>query len=131
MCMQKLVKTGWTPLHEAASSGTVELAALLLEHGAHINAINKPQEPGVHIPEEPPLHVAARKDHLPMVQFLIERGADINQLRVAPNVISVLHNALQTHQQGDDTVSFGAWCQHKKSGSSPHSYGSMCLSGFD
>ncbi len=95
----KAAKTGWSPLHEAASSGSTELAALLLEHGADINAINEPQEPGDHIPEEPPLHVAARKDHLPMVQFLVERGANINQLRQAPNVISVLHNALETHNK--------------------------------
>lgn len=92
-------ENGWTPLHEAAAQGDLELAARLLKNGADINAINKPQDVTKHIPEEPPLHIAARKNHFDMVKLLIEHGADINQLRRAPNEISVLHNALEAHNK--------------------------------
>jgi ankyrin repeat protein len=68
-------KTGWTPLHYAASGGHVAVLALLLEHSAYIDA------------ESPngttPLMMAAMYGSPEAVKHLIHAGADLklqNQL---------------------------------------------------
>lgn len=80
--VQKLVendadvnKTGWTPLHYAASGGHVQVMAYLLEHSAYIDA------------ESPngttPLMMAAMYGSPEAVKHLIQAGADLtlkNQL---------------------------------------------------
>jgi len=80
--VQKLVehdadvnKTGWTPLHYAASAGQVQIVEYLLEHSAYIDA------------ESPngttPLMMAAMYGSPEAVKVLIQAGADLllkNQL---------------------------------------------------
>ena len=61
-------KTGWTPLHYAASGGHADIARILLEHSAYIDA------------ESPngttPLMMAAMYGTADVVKLLIEQGAD-------------------------------------------------------
>lgn len=61
-------KTGWTPLHYAASGGHAEIVRLLLEHSAYIDA------------ESPngttPLMMAAMYGTGEVVKLLLEQGAD-------------------------------------------------------
>jgi len=64
---------GWTALHLAA---TAEIAALLVDAGADINARNRHKEFG---PGNSPLSAAVYQDRRDVVKLLIERGADLNQ----------------------------------------------------
>lgn len=61
---------GWTPLIYAASTNQLDIARMLLERGANVNAT---AENGTTA-----LMMAAREGHLPMVLLLMEKGADIN-----------------------------------------------------
>lgn len=64
-------KTGWTPLHYAASRAepdSVEMARLLLEHHAYIDA----ESPN----RSTPLMLAAMYGHADVVRLLLEEGAD-------------------------------------------------------
>ena len=65
-------KTGWTPLHYAASSGHMPMLELLLEHHADLNA---PSPNGT-----TPLMMAAGYGSPEAVQRLLKAGADA-QLR--------------------------------------------------
>jgi ankyrin repeat protein len=56
------------PLHHFAEHGDLESAALFLEHGADLNAIEEEHE-------STPLGWAARSGQLRMVEFLLRRGA--------------------------------------------------------
>jgi uncharacterized protein len=80
-------KTGWAPLHYAASSGNVPIMAMLIENSAYIDA------------ESPngttPLMMAAMYGTPEAVKFLIEEGADV-QLK---NVQGL--TALQFAQRAD------------------------------
>ena len=75
-------KTGWTPLHYAATSGHVEMIRLLLEHHAYVDA------------ESPngttPLMMAAQYGSGAAVQLLLDEGAQ----------------PLQTNQQGLAALDF-------------------------
>jgi ankyrin repeat protein len=64
---------GWTALHLAAS---VEIAAMLLDAGADINAPNRHKFAG---PGNSPLSAGTYMQRADVVRFLIERGADVNQ----------------------------------------------------
>lgn len=64
---------GWTALHLAA---TAEIAAMLLDAGADINARNRHKVFG---PGNSPLSAAVYQDRRDVVKLLIERGADLNQ----------------------------------------------------
>jgi ankyrin repeat domain-containing protein 17 len=66
-------ENGHTPLMEAASAGHVNVAKILLDHGASINTHSSEFK-------ESALTLACYKGHLPMVKFLLENGA--NQVRV-------------------------------------------------
>jgi hypothetical protein len=63
-------KSGWTPLHYAASSGQVGIAKLLLEHSAYIDA----ESPNA----TTPLMMAAMYGTPEVVKLLIEEGADLS-----------------------------------------------------
>jgi uncharacterized protein len=64
---------GWTALHLAA---TAEIAAILLDAGADINARNRHKFAG---PGNSPLSAAVYQDRRDVVRLLIDRGADVNQ----------------------------------------------------
>ena len=64
---------GWTALHLAASA---EIAAMLIDAGADINARNRHKVFG---PGNSPLSAATYQQRLDVVRLLIERGADVNQ----------------------------------------------------
>lgn len=59
------------PIHTAAAGGSVEIARLLLEAGAAIEAEDADGST--------PLHCAALARKEDMVRFLLERGADVNR----------------------------------------------------
>ncbi len=59
----------YTPLHEAAAGGYLDVVALLLEKGADIKAVTKDGYT--------PLSLAAAGGHWKVVQYLLTRGADV------------------------------------------------------
>ena len=59
-----------TPLCEAAGGGHKEVAELLIERGADVNAWDKRGKT--------PLHNAAWKGHVEIAKLLITKGADVN-----------------------------------------------------
>lgn len=59
----------WTPLHWAACNGQTKILALLLAHGADINAFTHE--------DHTPLHMAANNEHPEAVQQLLAEGADV------------------------------------------------------
>ena len=67
------VGLGWTPLHAAAFAGNTEVAALLLEHGAEVNARADNKF------KNSPLQVGLLTAQLEMTRLLIAKGADVNQ----------------------------------------------------
>ena len=75
--------SGSTALHVAARSGKLEVAKVLVAHGANVS----PKEEWF---LETPLMLAAAENHPEMVKYLIEAGADVNavttisQLQVPP-----------------------------------------------
>lgn len=56
---------GLTPLYEAARANHPDIATMLLDHGARVNAGSIT-----------PLHIAARRGHRDMVRLLLARGAN-------------------------------------------------------
>jgi uncharacterized protein len=71
--VREYTEEGWTALHLAANA---EIAAMLLDAGADINARNRHKFAG---PGNSPLSGAVYQDRRDVVRFLIERGADLNQ----------------------------------------------------
>ena len=66
------VKDDWsgaTPLHFAAENGHVEIARLLLQNGAELNAKNNYGSTS--------LHCAASQDNIDILHLLVENGADL------------------------------------------------------
>jgi ankyrin repeat protein len=59
------------PLHVAASAGHTEIARLLLDSGADVNARDQGDN-------ATPLHWAAGEGHLETAKLLVERGANLN-----------------------------------------------------
>jgi ankyrin repeat protein len=63
---------GVTMLHDMAHEGSVEKAAMLLDHGAEINAIDEEFR-------STPLGLAARWGNRNVAELLLDRGADANR----------------------------------------------------
>ena len=61
-------RTGWTPLHYAASSGDVDIANMLLASGAKLDA----RSPG----NFTPLMMAAREGHPDVAVLLVQKGGN-------------------------------------------------------
>ena len=61
---------GWTPLHLAAFFGSAQAADLLLSHGADHRRIARNNVANT------PLHAALAAKHLPLVERLLDAGAD-------------------------------------------------------
>jgi ankyrin repeat protein len=81
-CYRRLKLGGATLLHVAAEYGNLDAARLLVEHGADVNAPANVDEAGVG-GQTPIFHAATQfYDYgLPVVEFLVEKGADLS-LRV-------------------------------------------------
>lgn len=84
---------GVTPLHRAAAEGNIELAALCLEYGAIIDAIDADYS-------STPLGWAARNGHRSMVAFLLQEGADA----MAPRHISWAQPASWAERMGYEDI---------------------------
>ena len=61
-----------TLLHDMAQKGHLQKAALLIKHGAYINALEDEYL-------STPLGLAARWDHVEMVEYLLQQGAEPNE----------------------------------------------------
>jgi hypothetical protein len=61
--------SGWTPLHYAADEGHIEIAGLLLQNGAEVNAKDRW--------DRTPLHLAAYNGHVDILHLLVENGANL------------------------------------------------------
>ena len=66
----KSKSNGFTSLHYATSSGSVDVVKLLLDKGADINALDNKGTT--------PLMLAVKNNSLPIAKLLLERGADVN-----------------------------------------------------
>jgi quinoprotein dehydrogenase-associated probable ABC transporter substrate-binding protein len=96
-----VAKGGYTPLMLTAISGSTEIATMLIEHGANVNAAN----PG----GVTALMIAAAGNRSGMVGFLLKSGADVNarsedgrtalsiaQANDSDAVVKILKDALQS-----------------------------------
>ena len=63
-------RPGWTPLHYAASSGSILVIRVLIDHHAYIDA----ESPN----KTTPLMMAARAGRREAVQYLVDEGADVS-----------------------------------------------------
>ena len=84
-------KNGFTPLHDAASSGQLESIRLLLEAGAKLEARSTA------IQWMAPLHLAARYGHFDVVRVLVEAGAVKDQLATGFGLTPMYFAAQQGH----------------------------------
>ena len=96
-------KTGWTPLHYAASSGQVKIIQLLLENHAYIDA------------ESPngttPLMMASMYANTETVQLLLDEGAD--PLLKNQQGLTALHFAQQAHRMDSAEIVSKSIQQHR------------------
>jgi ankyrin repeat protein len=65
---QAIYQSEWTPLHFAAKGGHVDVADLLLQHGARVNGLEG---------KITPLHIAVQEHQRRMASFLLAHGATV------------------------------------------------------
>ena len=89
---------GWTPLHEAANHGHIEIVELLLKAGANINDPGGAMCGGI-----TPLLDAASNGLLSVINLLLNHGADPNLVgENGENVISCLDACVQKAKEISD-----------------------------
>jgi ankyrin repeat protein len=81
---------GWTPLHWAAEAGHTNIVALLLDHGAEVNAVTLKADCI-------PMHLATQNGHTDAAKLLLDKGANINHRD--RNGLTPLHMALISHHE--------------------------------
>ncbi|CZR54758.1 uncharacterized protein PAC_04642 [Phialocephala subalpina] len=80
---------GWTPLHLAAFYSHSEVVRMLVDNGGHVEVM-------IVDTKQTPLHWAAWNEDGPMLDFLLQHGANINAQNM--NGESALHYAARYHQ---------------------------------
>lgn len=86
---------GYTPLHYAARNGHYRVCAILLQHGADVDATT----PSI---QATPLHRAAVQGHAETVETLLRHGANAN-LRDTDGK-TALHRAISKHASSIETL---------------------------
>ena len=87
---------GWTPLHEAANHGFVEIARELIKAGADVN------DPGGSMcGAVTPLHDAAACGHFSMIYFLLENGANVNAVTESGETVLDSLESWRNRVEGD------------------------------
>ena len=92
---------GYTPLHSAVKCRNIEIAKILLEHGASVSAVNK----FMNIPLLEASHL-----HLDIIKLLLEYGSDCHRTNIAgisaykmfeayPEIIKLMDSYQETHDQ--------------------------------
>lgn len=66
----------WTPLMKAAEEGHVDIALMLLERGADVNAKNKKGRDALSLAAAPSMNRDTTDGHVAMLRLLVEWGAD-------------------------------------------------------
>lgn len=83
---------GYTPLHRAAYSNNVEIAKILLEHGANVNAKTEF--------EWTPLHSAVKWSNAECAALLLQHGTDVNAVsqgqQTALHIAATVSNCRET-----------------------------------
>jgi ankyrin repeat protein len=78
-----------TPLHLTSREGHVDVARMLMKHGADVSAQDQYKST--------PLHWASSSGHLDVARMLVERGADVSAQARGKNGFTPLHWALKNH----------------------------------
>ncbi|XP_049579319.1 ankyrin repeat domain-containing protein 27 isoform X3 [Syngnathus scovelli] len=136
LCVRSANADGVTPLHVACMYGHAELTALLVRHGADIEARTERKAT--------PLHLASQNNHLQVVKFLLECNAKLNKKDQYGNTALIracLHGNLDTaatliqsealvnvrNRQGNTALHCAVRAGHRalvdvllKAGASPH-----------
>jgi len=86
---------GWTPIHSAAFSGSLDILTLLIDRGARVNV---PSGYGDY-----PIHLAAHQGHLDIIKKLVSAGADPDQksgeMVMAPDYKVMREVSIKTSQE--------------------------------
>lgn len=86
-----------TPLHVAVCEGHIEVVKVLLLGGA-TNSVPRPAALSRFASWCSPLHLACQRGHLEIVEILLQQGANIDVTSEDPRRVSVLHDAVSSHQ---------------------------------
>jgi len=99
---------GWTPLHLAAAFGTTQAVDLLLQHGAHVDAVSRnPQR-------NQPLHATLALGRNPeTVRLLLGHGADPNATQVGGFTALFSAAAANCRELVEALIDSGARPQHR------------------